>query len=164
MLVRDARESDFATMQAIYAHHVFNGTGSFEEEPPPIEEMLRRYAAVLDHGLPWLVADEDGAVVGYAYAQRFHSRSGWRLTLEDSVYVAPGRARQGIGRILLNALMSRCTVLGYGEMVAVIGDSANVASTRLHEAAGFARAGLLTNVGLKFGRRLDVVYMQKTLG
>ncbi len=164
MKLRDAMPSDFEAVCEIYAHHVLTGTGSFEEEPPSIEEMLLRHAAVLANGLPWLVAEDGGAVAGYAYAQRFHARSGWRMTLEDSVYVAQDRAGKGIGRMLLDELILRCAALGYGEMIAVIGDSANTGSIRLHEAAGFVHAGILKNVGLKFGRRLDVVYMQKSLG
>ena len=164
MKIRDANPSDFEAVSTIYAHHVLTGTGSFEEEPPSMEELLRRHAAVLANGLPWIVADEEGIVAGYAYAQKFHSRSGWRMTLEDSIYVAPDRIGKGIGRLLLDELMRRCAVLGYGEMIAVIGDSNNSGSIRLHEAGGFVRVGHLKNVGLKFGRRLDVVYMQKSLG
>lgn len=163
MIVREAGTEDFAAIQRIYAHHVLHGAGTFEEEPPSVAEMLRRHAAVADKGLPWLVAELDGAVAGYAYAQLFHARTGWRYTLEDSVYVAPDRLRLGVGSALLIELTVRCAGLGYREMIAVIGDSANAGSIRLHLAAGFKHAGVLRNVGLKFGRRLDVVYMQKTL-
>lgn len=163
MIIRDAIPGDIFSIQQIYEHHVLHGTGTFEEEPPPAEEMSRRYEAVLSNALPWLVADIDGGIGGYAYAQRYHSRSGWRMTLENSVYVAPGLSRKGIGKALLAALMQRCAVLGYAEVLAVIGDSKNAGSVGLHEAAGFTHAGLLKNVGLKFGRRLDVVIMQKSL-
>jgi phosphinothricin acetyltransferase len=161
--IRDASEADFEAIQKIYAHHVLHGTGSFEEQPPDVEDMLTRFRAVRANGLCWLVAEDDGGIAGYAYAQRFHSRSGWRRTLEDSVYVGPGRERQGLGRALLAELLNRCAALGYGEMVAVIGDSGNLGSINLHASAGFVHAGMLKNVGLKFGRRLDVIYMQKTL-
>jgi L-amino acid N-acyltransferase YncA len=163
LIIRDAAEADFEAIQMIYAHHVLHGTGSFEEQPPDIEDMLVRFRAVRANGLCWLVAEDDGGIAGYAYAQRFHSRSGWRRTLEDSVYVAPGRERQGLGRALLAELVSRCSALDYGEMVAVIGDSDNLGSIHLHASAGFVHAGMLKNVGLKFGRRLDVVYMQRSL-
>lgn len=164
MIVRDATAGDLAAIRGIYAHHVLHGTGTFEEEPPDTEEMVRRFAAVLANGLPWIVAEIDGAVAGYAYAQRYHARSAWRHTLEDSVYVAPDRARGGVGKALLTELLARCSALGYREMIAVIGDSGNAGSTGLHARAGFERAGLLRDVGLKFGKRLDVVLMQKTLG
>ena len=163
MILRDAMDDDMPAIQAIYAHHVLQGTGTFEEEPPSCEEMIRRYSAILETGLPWLVAELDGAIAGYCYAQRYHARTAWRFTLEDAIYVAPDHARKGVGAALLSALMARCAALDYREMIAVIGDSANVGSIGLHKAAGFGDAGLLRNVGLKFGRALDVVIMQKTL-
>ena len=163
-IIRDASPEDLIAIRDIYGHHVLNGTGTFEEEPPSLDDMQRRFDAVRAYGLPWLVVEIDGVVAGYAYAQRYHSRSGWRLTLEDSVYVAPDRLRAGIGKLLLGELLTRCAALGNREMIAVIGDSDNAGSVALHEAAGFVHAGLLQNVGLKFGRRLDVVLMQKTLG
>ena len=163
MIIREAVSQDMQNVHEIYAHHVLHGAGTFEEAPPAIEEMQRRHDAVGANGLPWLVADIDGATAGYAYAQRYHARSGWRITLEDSVYVAPKQMRMGVGRALLGELIARCTALDYREMIAVIGDSANTGSIRLHEAAGFVHAGLLKNVGVKFGQRLDVVLMQRTL-
>ena len=163
MLIRDATQVDIPAIQAIYAHHVLKGTGTFEEDPPGVEEMRRRHDAVVSNGLPWLVADMDGVIAGYAYAQIFHARSGWRFTLEDSVYVATAFTRRGIGKSLLNELTTQCAALGYREMIAVIGDSANLGSINLHASVGFVQAGLLKDTGYKFGQRLDVIYMQKSL-
>lgn len=163
MIIRNATHEDFTAIRDIYAHHVLHGTGTFEEEPPSYDEMLRRFEAVRNNGLPWIVADVDGEIAGYAYAQRYHARSGWRVTLEDSIYISQERAGQGIGRALLADLIPRCAAIGFREMLAVIGDSRNVGSITLHERAGFAHAGLLKNVGIKFGHYLDVVLMQRTL-
>lgn len=163
MIIRDATQKDFSAIREIYAHHVLHGTGTFEEEPPSHEEMLRRFEAVRNNGLPWTVADVDGEIAGYAYAQRYHARSGWRITLEDSIYITQERMGHSIGRALLADLIQRCAALGYREMLAVIGDSRNTGSITLHERAGFTHAGLLKNVGIKFGRYLDVVLMQRTL-
>lgn len=164
LLVRDSRDSDMAQIHAIYSHHVRHGLGSFEETPPTLEEMARRRQDILARGLPYLVAERDGRILGYAYAGPYRTRSAYRHTLENSVYVAPDAHRLGAGRALLDELIGRCTALGYRQMVAVIGDSANWGSIRLHEAAGFKRVAHLTAIGFKFGRWVDSVMMQRPLG
>ncbi len=162
--LRDARPADLDAIQAIYAHHVIKGLASFELVPPDLKAMAARYQATLALGLPYVVAELDGTVRGYALAGLYNTRPGYRFTVEDTVYVAPGFERRGLGGLLLGALVDRCTALGYRRMVAVIGDSANEASIRLHEAAGFARAGLVPAAGFKFGRWLDIVILQRPLG
>lgn len=163
--VRDSRETDLPAIAAIYAHHVLHGFGSFEEVPPGIDEMARRRQEILAKGLPYLVAADDrGEVVGYAYASPYRPRSAYRFSIEDSIYVAPGGARKGVGRALLTAIIRKGTELGYRQMVAVIGDSANHGSIGLHQALGFARVGLLSSVGFKAGRWVDGVLMQRALG
>jgi phosphinothricin acetyltransferase len=142
---------------------VRNGLGTFEEDPPRPDEMARRRAAILDRGLPYLVADQDGVVLGYAYAGPFRLRAAYRYTVEDSVYVAPGAAGQGVGKALLSALIAACEALGLRQMVAVIGDSDNVASTGLHAALGFTKQGVFPDMGFKFGRWVDLVWMQRPL-
>ncbi len=150
-------------MQAIYAHHVRNGTGTFEIDPPDIAEMARRHASIADAGLPWLVAEREGAVAGYAYAGPFRARAAYARTLEDSVYVAAEAAGRGVGRALLACLLDAAQEWGAREMLAVIGDSANQPSIHLHKALGFRSVGTFTGVGWKFGRWLDVVLMQRSL-
>lgn len=162
--VRPATEADVPAIQRIYAHHVLHGLASFEEVPPGMEEMLRRFRDVTGRGMPYLVAEVGGRVAGYCYAAPFRARAGYRFTLEDSVYVENGRAGQGIGRALLEALLVRCERGPWRQMVAVIGDSANTASIRLHHALGFQHAGALRAVGFKLGRWVDSVYMQRPLG
>jgi len=164
--VREARESDLARVQAIYAHHVLHGFGSFEEQPPDLAELTKRYRGVVDAGLPYLVAELDGPVVGYAYASAFRPRPAYRHTVENSVYVAEGMAGRGVGRALLGELVARCTALGRRQMVAVIGGAydLNAASARLHAALGFKEAALLRAVGWKQGRWVDVLMMQLALG
>ena len=151
-------------IQAIYAHHVAHGFGSFEEVAPDIAELTRRRADFVSRGLPYLVAEVDGRVVGYAYASPFRPRSAYRFTVENSIYVDPAATRRGVGRSLLAALIAECTALGFRQLVAVIGDSQNASSIRLHEALGFRHAGRLVSVGRKKGRWLDSVLMQLTLG
>lgn len=164
-LVRDSREADLAAITAVYAHHVRFGLGSFEEVPPTLAEMARRRAEILVRRLPYLVAEgRGGAVLGYAYAALFRARAAYRFTLEDSIYVAPGEERRGIGRALLSTLIERCSADGYQQMVAVIGDSGNAGSIGLHERLGFRRVGLLADVGFKHGRWVDSVLMQRPLG
>lgn len=163
-MVRDAIEADLPAVQAIYAFHVDNGTGTFEEEAPDLGEMERRWREVRDRGFPWLVATDGDQVVGYAYANWFRARSAFRFTCEDSVYLAPDFRARGVGTRLLGALIGRCAAGGAKQMLGVIGDSANQASVRLHARLGFVPVGTLQSVGLKFGRWLDVVMMQRHLG
>jgi phosphinothricin acetyltransferase len=143
---------------------VLHGTGTFETEPPDLAEMTRRRADVLGKGLPWLVADDAGAVVGYAYANHFRPRLAYRFCLEDSIYLAPATAGRGVGRLLLAELLSRCEALGARQMLAVIGDATNAGSIGVHRALGFMDTGVLRSAGWKFDRWLDVVLMQRTLG
>lgn len=163
MRVRASTVSDVPAIQAIYAHHVLHGTGSFEEEPPSVDVMKERWLAVAERGLPWLVAEIDGAIMGYSYARPYHERSAYRFTVEDAVYVAPDGGRRGVGRALLTQVLGQCAGAGYRSMVAIIGDSANHGSIGLHRALGFRPVGVLQGVGLKFGRTLDSVIMQKSL-
>jgi len=162
--VREVRQSDLPAIQRIYAHHVLHGLGSFEEQPPDVATLLARFSTLWERGLPSLVADCRGQVRGYAYAGPFRPRSAYRHTVEDSVYVDPAVARCGVGRSLLGALVVRCTALGFRQMIAVIGDSDNTASIRLHTALGFRHAGIIHGVGFKHGRWVDVVLMQRALG
>ncbi len=164
-VVRDAGEGDLASVRAIYAHHVLTGLGSFEEQPPDLAEIAKRFRAVADAGLPYLAAELDGKVVGYAYAAPFRPRPAYRHTVENSVYVAPGFEGRGIGRALLVALIARCAALGKRQVIAVIGGGYdNVGSAKLHQALGFTQAALLKSVGWKFGRWLDSLMMQLALG
>ncbi|UPY35163.1 GNAT family N-acetyltransferase [Sediminicoccus sp. KRV36] len=164
MLIRDARDSDLPAITAIYAHWVTHGRASFELDPPDLAEMTRRRATVQAGGYPYLVAEHAGQVLGYAYASLYRARPAYRFTVENSVYVRPGEARQGAGRALLDELVTRCTASGFRLMIAVIGDSANTASIRLHGAAGFQHAGLLPGTGWKHGQWVDTVLMTRELG
>lgn len=162
--IRDAAAGDLAAITAIYAEGVRIGTGTFELAAPDEVEMARRMAAIAEVGMPWLVAELDGAVVGYAYAGPFRTRSAYRYTVEDSIYVLSSAHGRGVGRALLDELITRCEALGVRQILAVIGDAANEGSVRLHAACGFEPAGAIKDVGWKFDRWLDVVFMQKTLG
>lgn len=164
-IIRDAVDADLPAIASIYAHHVRTGLGSFEEEPPAVEELARRRADVLARRLPYLVAtDRRGRVLGYAYASPYRSRTAYRYSVEDSIYVAAEAGRRGVGRALLSELIARCTADGYRQMVAVIGDSGNLASVGLHAELGFRQVGVLSAIGFKFGRWVDTVLMQKALG
>lgn len=163
-MIRSATPADATAMSALYALHVLTGTASFETEAPDATEMTVRLARVQGKGWPWLVWDAGDGPLGYAYASQFRDRAAYRATCENSIYVAADAARQGIGRGLLLALCDAARAAGFREMIAVIGDgSGNHASVGLHRACGFAEAGKLSNVGRKFGRLLDVVYMQRHL-
>ena len=164
MLIRPSTTADIIAAQAIYAHHVLTGCASFELAPPVVAEMARRRAALTDKGLPWLVAEEGGTVLGYAYAGPYRTRPAYDWTLEDSIYIHPDACGRGIGKALLTRLLDECTALGYRQMIAVIGDSANAGSIFLHRSCGFGDAGILKAVGWKFGRWIDSVLMQKPLG
>ena len=161
--IRDARAHDFARITEIYADHVLHGFGSFEEVPPSHEEMLERFGRVIDAGLPYLVAADGAAVLGYAYAAAYRPRSAYRFTVEDSIYVAPEAQRRGIGVALLDTLASRCIAAGMKQLVAVIGDSTNRSSIAVHEKCGFRHVGVLRDVGFKQERWLDTVIMQREL-
>jgi L-amino acid N-acyltransferase YncA len=163
-IIRPSREADMAAVHRIYAHHVMHGFGSFEEEPPDLAELMRRRAEYLSRRLPYLVAELDNRIVGYAYAGPYRTRSAYRFTVENSIYVDPAQTGRGIGRKLLAELIAQCTALGFRQMIAVIGDSANAGSISLHEALGFKMAGTLRAVGRKKGRWLDSVMMQLMLG
>jgi L-amino acid N-acyltransferase YncA len=147
----------------IYAHHVNHGTGSFETEAPDRTEMVRRWSEVEARGLPWLVAEDDGEIGGYAYAAPYRSRLAYRHTVEDSIYVRADRLGTGQGKLLMPALITAAQACGMRQMIAVIGDSANQSSITLHRRFGFDDAGLLRDVGFKFGRWLDTVFMQRSL-
>ncbi|GAB2517265.1 GNAT family N-acetyltransferase [Lysobacter humi (ex Lee et al. 2017)] len=162
--LRDTCEYDIAAITAIYAHEVREGTASYEWAPPDVTAMAARWRGVCEAGLPHRVACGDGRVVGYAYASRFRAREGYRWTVEDSVYVAPGAQARGVGGRLLDDLIERCTVLGYRQMIAVIGDASNAASIALHERRGFRVAARFPGIGWKHGRWLENVQMQRALG
>lgn len=163
MIIRAATEGDADALAAIYGHHVLHGFGTFEEEPPAPAEMESRRAAIAGRGLPYLVADEAGRVLGFAYAGPFRPRQAYRYTLEDSVYIAPDAIGKGVGRAVLTALIADCEALGIRQLVAVIGDSGNAASIGLHRALGFVDAGVGRSFGFKHGRWVDIVWMQKAL-
>jgi L-amino acid N-acyltransferase YncA len=163
-IVRASRDDDIPAITRIYAHHVLHGLASFEEVPPNETELARRRRDVLSHGLPYLTAETDGEIAGYCYAAPYRTRSAYRFTIEDSVYVAPGRVGEGIGRALLARLIALCEEGPWRQMIAVIGDSENHASIGLHAAAGFQMIGTHPAVGFKFGRWVDSVLMQRELG
>ena len=164
IVLREGLDADVPAIAAIYAHAVETGRASFELEPPGVEAMRARRAALVASGHPYLVAELDGAVAGYAYAGPYRPRPAYRHTVENSVYVRPDRQGLGLGRRLLDALVADAEARGFRQMIAVIGDSANAASIRLHEAAGFAMVGTLKSVGRKHGVWLDTVLMQRALG
>ena len=164
LLVRASAEADIPAIAAIYADAVLHGTASFELEPPTEEEMHRRRAAVVAGGYPYLVAEHDSIVVGYAYAGAYRTRPAYRFSVEDSVYVAPSAQGRGVGRALLSALIEAAEARDFRLMIAVIGDKGSTASIRLHDSAGFQLVGMLEPVGYKHGRWLASVLMQKVLG
>lgn len=163
-VLRDALEADMPALQRIYAHHVLHGVATFEETPPTVEEMIGRRRAVLDLGLPYLVAEADGDVLGYSYASAYRPRPAYRYAIEDSVYLADGQGGRGLGTALLGALIARCEAGPWRQMIAVIGDSANLASVALHRRHGFELTGTLRSVGFKLGRWVDTPLMQRALG
>lgn len=164
LTIRPSTDADLPAIQAIYAQAVLEGTGTFETEVPAVEEMGRRRAEVLGRQLPWLVAERDGQVLGYAYANYFRPRLAYRFCVEDSIYLAPAAQGLGLGRLLLAELIARCEAAGARQMLAVIGDANNAGSIGVHTALGFQHTGVLKGAGWKFGRWLDVVLMQRTLG
>ena len=164
MQLRPARTEDLPAIQEIYAHHVLHGLASFEEEAPPLEELRRRFDEVSARGLPWLAADFGGVLAGYGYCAPYRARSAYRYSLEDSIYVRHGSEGRGVGTALLRELIRGSEALGYRQLVAVIGDSANAASINLHASFGFLRVATLRSVGFKFSRWVDSVVMQRPLG
>jgi len=164
LVIRPSREEDLAAITAIYGYHVLHGLASFEEVPPELDELALRRRQIVSQRLPYLVAEGSGRVLGFCYASRYRTRSAYRFTLEDSIYIDAAEVGRGIGRALLSAVIERSSELGYRQMVAVIGGSDQWPSIHLHEALGFTRAGLLTGVGFKFGNWVDTVLMQRALG
>jgi L-amino acid N-acyltransferase YncA len=162
--IRPATEADLPAITAIYEYAVLHGTATFELIPPDLAEMRRRYDALITGGFPYLVASLDGRVVGYTYAGAYRPRPAYRFTVENSIYLDPAIHRRGIGLKLMQRLIEDCTARGHRQMIAVIGDSANAGSLGVHTKCGFQMIGTHPNVGLKFGRWLDIVMMQLPLG
>lgn len=163
-IIRPAADSDIAAITAIYAHHVLHGTGTFETTPPDEKDMTARRADVLSKGLPYLVVEQDGVVIGFAYCNWFKPRPAYRYSAEDSIYLAATAAGQGLGRLLLRELMAQAERAGVRKLIAVIGDSANLGSVGVHRSCGFEPVGVLRSCGWKFERWLDVVLMECPLG
>ena len=163
MIVRAATTDDAEALAAIYGHHVLHGFCTFEEVPPSPAEMDGRRAAIAARGLPYLVAEEDTRVLGFAYAGPFRPRAAYRYCVEDSVYIAPEATGKGVGRTVLSAVLAQCEAMGLRQVVAVIGDSGNAASIGLHRSLGFEDAGVGRGFGFKHGRWVDIVWMQKSL-
>ena len=162
--IRPATEADLPAITEIYEHAVRYGTATFELIPPDLAEMTRRFRTLMDGGFPYFVASVDGEVIGYAYAGPYRPRPAYRFTVENSVYLKPAIHRRGIGLLLMQQLLGACKARGHRQMIAVIGDSANAGSIGLHTRLGFQLIGTHPNVGLKFGRWLDTVMMQRALG
>jgi phosphinothricin acetyltransferase len=163
MEITAATQADLEDCQAIYAHHVLNGTGTFEEIPPSLEELTRRHHTVTAAGWGWLVARDDSGVLGFGYYAQYRNRSAYRFAAEDSVYVRETIRGQGVGKAIVSALLDHASAAGFTQMLAVIGDSENTGSIGLHASLGFAHVGIMRKVGYKFDRWLDVVTMQKAL-
>lgn len=163
-LIRPSREDDLDAITRIYGHHVLHGTGTFETTPPALADMAARRGDVLAKGLPWLVLEDGGQVLGFAYGNWFKPRPAYRFSVEDSIYMAPEATGKGLGRALLTELLAALERAGVRKVMAVIGDSANVGSIGVHEALGFERAGVIASCGWKFDRWLDIVLMQRSLG
>lgn len=162
--VRDARDSDLAAIQRIYAHYVLTATATFEEVPPTVEELRERHAAVIAAGLPYLVAEAQGMLLGYCYAATHRARPAYRYTIEDSVYIDKDSHGRGVGSALLGELIARCERGPWRQMIAVVGGSDNAGSVALHARHGFRAIGTHTAVGYKLGRWIDTVMMQRALG
>lgn len=163
-LIRPSSDADLPAIAALYGHHVLHGTGTFETTPPTVEEMAGRRADVLGKGLPWLVAEEGGRVLGYAYCQWFKPRPAYRYSAEDSIYLHPDAAGKGLGKELLTALVARAEAAGVRKLIAVIGDSGNAGSIGVHRSLGFTPVGTIAHCGWKFDRWLDIVLMEKVIG
>lgn len=161
-VIRDAVPDDAAAIAAIYAHHVLHGTATFDIDPPDAAFWRDKIADLAARGWPFVVADEGAGAIGYAYAAQFRDRPAYREACEDSIYIAPDAIGRGVGRALLAALLDRAAAAGFREMIAVIG-GAEPASVAVHARLGFIESGRLRGVGIKFGRRLDTLYMQRSL-
>ncbi|ENE1000341.1 N-acetyltransferase [Escherichia coli] len=164
MHIIKAEEQHITAIRNIYAHHVLHGTGSFETEPPDTQEMLNRLRNIQSRGFPWYVALQGDKVIGYCYISRYRERHAYRFTVENSIYIDPAYQRQGVGKALLDHALKWAESQGYRQMIAVVGDSANVASVALHIRAGFTEIGTLKDIGFKHGRWLDTVLLQMILG
>ncbi|MBA2963867.1 MULTISPECIES: GNAT family N-acetyltransferase [Ramlibacter] len=162
--IRPSRDTDLPAITAIYGHHVLHGTGTFETTPPTEADMAARRADVLAKGLPWLVAEDAGRILGYAYCQWFKPRPAYRYSAEDSIYLHPDAAGQGLGKQLLAALVTQAEATGVRKLIAVIGDSANTGSVGVHRSLGFTPVGTIASCGWKFDRWLDIVLMEKSIG
>lgn len=162
--IRDATAADIPQIQQIYAHHVLASTATFEDTPPTVEEMARRLDDIQSQGLPWLVAEHEGRILGYCYAAPYRPRPAYRYTIEDSVYLADGESGKGIGRTLLATLIERCEQGPWRQMIAVIAGTQNQSSIALHRNLGFAHVGTQPETGYKFSQWIDVVFMQRALG
>jgi len=164
MQIRPATEADIPEIQSVYAHHVLTGAGTFEEQPPSVEDITERFRKIIGRGWTWLVATDETGVLGYAYYTQFRDRSAYRFCAEDSVYVREDVRGQGVGKALVARLIEDATAQGMRQMIAVIGDSDNVGSIGVHASLGFQMVGTMRAVGIKFGRWVDVVTMQRPLG
>ena len=162
--IRPSRDDDIDAITLIYAHHVLHGTGTFEVDPPSVQDMRARRAEVLARGLPWLIAESDNQVSGFAYCNWFKPRPAYRFSAEDSIYLAPHANGQGLGRALLAELATQAGRAGVRKLIAGIGDSGNTGSIGVHRALGFQHVGVLASCGWKFDRWLDVVLMERSLG
>lgn len=163
VIIREVADSDINAIQSIYAYHVLNGLGTFEEVPPASDEIMNRLKVIVAANYPYLVAEFDGRVVGFCYANSYRQRSAYRFTLEDSVYIAEGYQGRQIGTLLLKSLVDKCKCLKIKHILAFIGGSDNYASINLHKRLGFTTNGSLSKVGFKFGQWVDVVIMQLEL-
>jgi len=165
LTLRPARVADLPQITAIYALAVLNSAASYEYEPPTLEEITARFTAITGANFPYLVAQDDGRVLGYAYASHFRTRPAYRFMAEDSIYIAPGEQGKGLGTLLLGELLARCEASGFKQMIAVIGDAANnLPSARLHSIMGFTECGRIRNSGFKFNRWCDTLLIQRALG
>jgi phosphinothricin acetyltransferase len=163
-MIRPSTDADLSAITRIYAHHVLHSTGTFETTPPSEADMQARRADVLGKNLPWLVLERDGVVLGFAYGNWFKPRPAYRFSVEDSIYLAPEAAGQGLGKLIMAELLTQLERRGVRKVMAVIGDSGNAGSIGVHRAAGFAHAGTVKSCGWKFGRWLDIVLMERSLG
>jgi L-amino acid N-acyltransferase YncA len=165
LTLRPARATDLDAITAIYGHAVRTGAASYEYDAPTREEMMQRFTTITSANFPYIVAQDDGAILGYAYASAFRTRPAYRFMVEDSIYIAPEHQGKGVGTLLLAELIARCEASGFRQMIAVIGDAAvNLPSARLHAIMGFTECGRITASGFKFNRWCDTLLMQRALG